>query len=442
MKDHYNAVRMSNLYEHCGISKPLLMLIAGLIIGPLKEGEDADPELPPGWCIASQDTLGAMIGCSVEEVNRQVAKFERDGWLTVKRFRDDRGYPRYHYAITPEQLKNIKTREMKKDEDGYYIRAKRPLSARRQESQKISQKNLVWNKPHPLDDSSSGHLMVHQEATCESIKKPLDNPSMKLLQAVVPLLGVSSSGSTSNGNGKSKIDSLRSPKEGKKNQSQNREAAGNTSLPADEPRLKGSAPNRQAPVRNYLKDEPAAKLRDAGCPDEAVAFITKLEHWSNALNNTSNPITAYVTLALKENGPANKLSRLWMPQLKTNGVIIHGDPDFYGGLTESDKELTSPARSQNWTFYGRRPCGCGAFSCTLNGWSIGGQSVPGSASCERRFLFTDGDVTGVDDLGSNVDPVLDLEGNQVGFTVLDFVESGFLACGALDVGKAVVVIGR
>ncbi len=346
MKDHYNAVRKSDLYEYAGISKPLLMLIAGLVISEPKEGQEADPGLPPGWCVASQDTLAAMFGCSVEEVNRQIKKFERDGWLTVKRFRDDRGYPRCHYAITPEQLKNIKTREMKKDEDGYYIRAKRPLSTRKQESQKISQKNLVWNKrhatampQHPLDNPSRSLLMNHQEASCESIKKPLDNPSMKLLQVVVPSLGAVNGCSS----GKGKSTSLRSNKEGKKNQSQNPERRANTSPAVEQKRLDSSAapqrkipkPNSVAPVRNYLKSEPAAKLRDAGCPEAVISEVTKLEHWSHALNDTANPITAYVTLATKANPVADRMSALWLPKLKANGVIVHSDADFEWDIDEA-----------------------------------------------------------------------------------------------------------
>jgi hypothetical protein len=344
VREHYNAVRKSSLYEYAGISKPLLMLIAGLIIAPPEEGQKADPELPPGWCIASQDTLAAMVGCSVEEVNRQVAKFERDGWLNIKRFRDDRGCPRCHYEITPKQLKKIQAREMQKDADGHYIRAKCPLSARKRESQKVSQKNLIWNKEsqQPLDEPSKSLLTNHQEANCESIKKPLDDSSMKLLQSVVPSLDVSSGRFPE----KTEEPQPLGTKEGTKNQSQPQEPTGTTSLSGQTKPVKGSAPNRRAPVRNYLKAGPAAALRNAGCPDEAIAEITKLEFWSRALNDTSNPITAYVTLCMKENGPAKRLSHLWMPKLKEHGVITHADADFDSGLTEADKNALMAERAE------------------------------------------------------------------------------------------------
>jgi hypothetical protein len=82
-----------------------------------------------------------------------------------------------------------------------------------------------------------------------------------------------------------------------------------------------------------------------GCPEEVIAGITKLEFWSNALNDTSNVLTAYVTMAMKANGPANRFSRLWMPKLNTQGVIIHGDADFESSFTEAEKNATMKARA-------------------------------------------------------------------------------------------------
>ena len=48
MKDHYNAVRKSDLYEYAGISKPLLMLIAGLVISEPKRGSGSRPRTTAG----------------------------------------------------------------------------------------------------------------------------------------------------------------------------------------------------------------------------------------------------------------------------------------------------------------------------------------------------------------------------------------------------------
>ena len=126
--EHSNAVRKSDLYEHGGTRKALLTEIGSLIFdaanpwGGLEPPKWWHPEYA-GWCVSSQDHLAAAIGCSVEEANREIAEFEADGWLTVKKFRDERGYPRCHYTITPQQLAKIKAREMKKDEKKHYIRA-------------------------------------------------------------------------------------------------------------------------------------------------------------------------------------------------------------------------------------------------------------------------------------------------------------------------------
>src|ERR1700723_3637493 len=95
----------------------------------------------------------------------------------------------------------------------------------------------------------------------------------------------------------------------------------------------------------------------------------------------------------------------------------------------------SPMRSQDWTFFGRRPCGLGAFSCISAGWLIAHPSVRGNAARERHFLRADGEVARVDDFGRDVHTVLELERNQVGLAVFDFVQSGLFARPTLDVGK-------
>ena len=61
---------------------------------------------------------------------------------------------------------------------------------------------------------------------------------------------------------------------------------------------------------------------------------------------------------------------------------------------------------------------------------------------EGQLLVSNGKVSVVDDFGSDVDPLFDLEVDEVWLSVLDFVESWLLGCGALDVGKRVVVINH
>src|ERR1700733_10829084 len=69
-----------------------------------------------------------------------------------------------------------------------------------------------------------------------------------------------------------------------------------------------------------------------------------------------------------------------------------------------------------------------------------GSSVNGNTTRKWNFLVANGEVARVDDLGRDVNAVLELEGDQVRLAVLDFIESGLFLRGALDVGERVVVV--
>src|SRR5271163_2771609 len=69
-----------------------------------------------------------------------------------------------------------------------------------------------------------------------------------------------------------------------------------------------------------------------------------------------------------------------------------------------------------------------------------GSSVRGNAARKRQFLFADGEVAGVDDLGRDVDAVLKLKRDQVRFAILDFIQSGLYPRVTLDVSERVVVV--
>src|SRR6266851_7763181 len=107
--------------------------------------------------------------------------------------------------------------------------------------------------------------------------------------------------------------------------------------------------------------------------------------------------------------------------------------------TISNAKLMS---SHDWTFFGSSPGGLGAFSCTWFGWFMDRSLLRRTSPRERQSLFADGEVTAVEDLGNDVDAVFELEVDQVGFSVLHFVQSRFFPRGTLDVGEGVVVIDR
>src|SRR5258708_25014787 len=71
---------------------------------------------------------------------------------------------------------------------------------------------------------------------------------------------------------------------------------------------------------------------------------------------------------------------------------------------------------------------------------MGGSSVWGNATRERQFHLADREVARVDGLGSDVNAVLELERDQVGLAVFEFIESGFFPRSALDICEGVVVV--
>src|SRR6266850_1895733 len=57
-----------------------------------------------------------------------------------------------------------------------------------------------------------------------------------------------------------------------------------------------------------------------------------------------------------------------------------------------------------------------------------------------HFLVANDEIAVINDLGSDVHPVFNLEVDEVRLSVFDFVESRFLWSGTLDIGKRLVVI--
>src|SRR6267143_659248 len=99
-----------------------------------------------------------------------------------------------------------------------------------------------------------------------------------------------------------------------------------------------------------------------------------------------------------------------------------------------------PASSQDCTFLGSRPGGLGALSWMADGEVMVPSSLRWNLAVKVQFLLADGEVTGVDDFGNDVNAVLQLECDQVRFPVLDFVQRWFFSCAAADVGEDFIVI--
>ena len=124
--DEHKLARDSDLYEGQGLAKPLLCLIALLII-------DIADDPDRGFCIASQDYLAAALRCSDDKVSKLVGLFEREGWLKVERTRDKyRRRKRNRYTPCASETK-LPGGEQKDAFEGHFIRAKFPGKVRRTE---------------------------------------------------------------------------------------------------------------------------------------------------------------------------------------------------------------------------------------------------------------------------------------------------------------------
>jgi len=112
-------------------------------------------------------------------------------------------------------------------------------------------------------------------------------------------------------------------------------AAGNPSLPVEKPVIK--VPRPAPPTKSFLLPEARAKLESFGCPQAALDEITKVSGWSKALSNTTNVITAYETMAMRDNAFAAKMYKLWMPKRINYAFFGDNDSDFQPP-TQSERE--------------------------------------------------------------------------------------------------------
>src|ERR1700687_5059564 len=59
---------------------------------------------------------------------------------------------------------------------------------------------------------------------------------------------------------------------------------------------------------------------------------------------------------------------------------------------------------------------------------------------EAQSLLADGEITGVDDFGNDVDAILQLKRNQIRFPVFRLVQRWFFSCAAADIREGFIVV--
>jgi hypothetical protein len=328
-KEHAKAVRESNLYEHGGARKPLLEKIALLIIRPLEENE-----VPPdwwrddfvGWCVLPQERIAAEFGCSQEQVSRNVARFARDGWVTIDTYEAADGSKHNKYAITPAQMAKIKARKMQVDARGHYIRKHTKTKSRK--SKQTSMDNLVWSKP--LDTESKGSMTQSQEGGCVGVKGAYDTESLE--SSCNPSFIGKEIARKEKTPEKTENNPLTSFQQGKKeNQSQPREPQENLTPAVIKNQRQGSA---RAPRRAAFKPEVEEIFRVAGAPDiwfEAMAPLTDTVDMLNGegVCGCPYPLQSWATVAKKH--PRFKAAQLWTP------VYKGGELQYSSGASLADQ---------------------------------------------------------------------------------------------------------
>jgi hypothetical protein len=76
-------------------------------------------------------------------------------------------------------------------------------------------------------------------------------------------------------------------------------------------------------------------MKKLGFPEAVVAQIQKMRDWSKALNNTSNVLSSYETLAMKPNNFAERMFAQWMPTRILSSAFGYTDDCYDQGYEES-----------------------------------------------------------------------------------------------------------
>src|SRR6266699_319129 len=126
------------------------------------------------------------------------------------------------------------------------------------------------------------------------------------------------------------------------------------------------------------------------------------------------------------------------------GIAREGAGGFFPPVSHmmTTMRTARPARSQDCTFLGSNPGGFGALSWIGDGEVTSPSSLRGNLAGERQLLLADGEIARIDDLGHDVDAVLDLKSHEIGFPILDFIERRLFPSGAADVGERFVMVDR
>lgn len=183
----YIAVCNSNLYDHHGITKSILARIC-MLIERAEEGQEVTAN--EGWCTATQAYIAAQLGCSDSKVLKAVKELRRDGWLKVEHYETRRGGKRSKYTLPDSGYQRLLDHQMKKDEDGEFIRTKQTQMRRKPNAQVFAAKSRNAStsglptgntRVARVADAPNGPLAVKQSGHQPGCKTAISRDAKRLI---------------------------------------------------------------------------------------------------------------------------------------------------------------------------------------------------------------------------------------------------------------------
>lgn len=192
-------VQMSDLYDFNPGVRATLSTIAFLQVNDEHAHVPEDSPFKDdyvGWCWASQDYLAKRVGKSLSQLKRDIVRFERDGVLKVRAWRDSNGYPHNEYHVDED---SVTAHQRPKDKDA-------PRPARSSRDYKTNKGSFsTENQPksqvasQPLPSSIPAVDRVPSQPSPDSISREGQVASHTLSTAEMPLKGVDPGGCFSGG---------------------------------------------------------------------------------------------------------------------------------------------------------------------------------------------------------------------------------------------------
>ncbi len=163
-------IGMSDLYDYDPGVRATLREIAFLQVNDEAASVPADSPFKDdytGWCYASQGYLAERVGKSESQVQRDIKKFELDGVIAVRSWRDGKGYEHNEYhviesVVQDHQRKDDEPRKPKKTKRDY-------LNYENKGAFKKGQDDRRQGKSHAASDAEPPSMARNSHAASHAV---------------------------------------------------------------------------------------------------------------------------------------------------------------------------------------------------------------------------------------------------------------------------------